>query len=86
MGGLVAYHWSWRTMQMGIAVAAMLVFLIMYLYLPETSQPNARGIDKLNEGLPIHEQKWKFTLLNPFANLALLRSPVVLSTVCFDLL
>ena len=80
-GGLVAYYWSWRAMQMGMFVTAIVAFFVIYLYLPETSQPNARGIDKLNEGLPVEEQKWRFTFLNPFQNLVLLRSPVVLSTV-----
>lgn len=72
-------------MQMGVFVTSIFAFLLVYVCLPETSQPNARGIDKLNEGLPIEEQKWTFTCLNPFASLALLRSPVVLSTVCLDL-
>ncbi|KZV62760.1 MFS general substrate transporter [Peniophora sp. CONT] len=79
-GGFVAYYWSWRAMQMSMFVTAILAFAVIYMCLPETSQPNARGIDKLNEGLPIEEQRWRFTFLNPFANLVLLRSPVVLST------
>lgn len=85
-GGFVAYYWSWRAMQMSMFVTAILAFAVIYMCLPETSQPNARGIDKLNEGLPIEEQRWRFTLLNPFANLVLLRSPVVLSTVCATLI
>jgi hypothetical protein len=50
-------------------------FVVMYFLFPETSQPGARGIDKL-EAKPA-----KFIFINPLRPLALLRSPNLLLIV-----
>jgi MFS family permease len=45
-GGLATHYASWRVMQLAIAVAAVLVFVLMLTSLPETAHPGARGVDR----------------------------------------
>jgi predicted MFS family arabinose efflux permease len=75
VGGFVSWYFSWRVMQFSIAAAALLALLAMSFLMPETSQPKARGVDKLEEDAS------KVVFLNPFKDLELLRSPNVLATV-----
>ena len=77
IAGISAYYWSWRTTQFQLFWAASLVFLLTYKFQPETSQPGARGIDKLIE----KEGTSRWVWLNPFKNVTLLRSPNVLLVV-----
>ena len=64
-------------MQALLGVVGLIAFGFMYFLFPETSQPGARGIDKLaSEGQPP-----KFTFINPLRPLALLRSPNLLLIV-----
>ncbi|KAI0035569.1 MFS general substrate transporter [Vararia minispora EC-137] len=84
IGGLVAHYASWRVMQLCLAISAVCLFCGMYTWLPETSQPRARGIDKLLEGEGAgSEKQWRWVWLNPFSDLALLRSPNLLA-VCLS--
>jgi len=57
------------------------LWLALYFWLPETSQPNTLGIDKLLEGEENGEKGWRWVWLNPFHDLALLRSPNILAVV-----
>ncbi|KAI0310281.1 major facilitator superfamily domain-containing protein [Amylostereum chailletii] len=81
LGGLAAHMSSWRAMQGALCVAGVVQLVSVYSFLPETSQPHSRGIDKLRdedrrEGVP--PRKCWF-VLNPFKSLTLLRSPNILA-------
>lgn len=71
-GGFTAHYSSWRVMQYAIGLAGLIMSVSMYAAFPETSHPGALGVDRLTA-----EQREKRgpVLLNPFASLALLRSP-----------
>ncbi|KAF8163980.1 MFS general substrate transporter [Pholiota molesta] len=77
VGGAVSHYFSWRIMQGSIGIIGLVAFFSMLLFFPETSQPGARGIDKLKieEG-----PKWRkrFIFVNPLRPMLLLRSPNLL--------
>ncbi|KAI0338590.1 MFS general substrate transporter [Trametopsis cervina] len=73
IGGVVAHHYSWRAMQYGISIFALICVVLMACFQPETSQPGVRGIDKARE----KGEKDRFVFLNPLRSLGLLRSPNV---------
>ena len=75
--GFAAYYYSWRSLQAFLGAFGLLEFILMYLLFPETSQPGARGIDKLAGRKPA-----RFVVINPLRPLALLRSPNLLLIVC----
>jgi hypothetical protein len=82
VGGFVAHYASWRVMQLILAIAATFLYILMYCLLPETSQPRARGIDKLFEAEgALGDKRCRWIWLNPFSDLALLRSPNILAVV-----
>ena len=64
-------------MQALLGVFGLIEFVFMYLLFPETSQPGARGIDKLI----LNNQPIKSVFINPLRPLALLRSPNLLLIV-----
>ncbi|KAH8100315.1 MFS general substrate transporter [Cristinia sonorae] len=70
-GGFAAEYYSWRIMQLSLLVSGLAVFTAVALFLPETSHPGTRGVEKHQVGKP----RWVW--LNPFKSLALLRSPNV---------
>ncbi|KAF8809325.1 MFS general substrate transporter [Phlegmacium glaucopus] len=74
VSGSAAFYYSWRAMQAFLGVIGLVEFGCMYFLFPETSQPGARGIDKLasEDGL---RHPAKFIFINPLRPLALLRSP-----------
>jgi MFS family permease len=74
LGGTVTYYFSWRTMQGSIGVMGLLVWVVILLFFPETTQPETRGVDmlRLKEGVNWRE---RFVFVNPLRPLALLRSP-----------
>ncbi|KAK0463404.1 MFS general substrate transporter [Armillaria novae-zelandiae] len=74
-GGWGAHYASWRWTQIALAFAGFVAFVLMFLFLPETSHPGSRGIDKMREADGALSKGWKWVWLNPFASLALLRSP-----------
>ncbi|TCD62516.1 hypothetical protein EIP91_006790 [Steccherinum ochraceum] len=71
IGGFFAEYYSWRIMQLALCIAGLVTLTLVSLFLPETSHPGSRGVDKLEDGKP----RWVW--LNPFKGLALLRSPNV---------
>lgn len=76
--GFTAHYSSWRVMQYAIGLAGLIMSVSMYAAFPETSHPGALGVDRLTA-----EQREKRgpVLLNPFASLALLRSPNLAAVV-----
>ncbi|KAF8888354.1 major facilitator superfamily domain-containing protein [Infundibulicybe gibba] len=70
-GGVAAHYASWRVMQLALAIAGFLAFVIMLLFFPETSHP-ARPASSL-------WRLWKPYFINPLRPLALLRSPNILA-------
>lgn len=79
-------------MQFLLFIASALLDLLMLVYLPETSQPRSRGIDKLLESESLLEgeddadgirkgkgRRWVW--LNPFQSVAMFRSPNLLAVV-----
>lgn len=73
VGGITAHYLSWRATQYGLCIAGAVSLALTYLFQPETSQPGTRGVEKLARA------RWVW--LNPFENLALLRSPNVFCIV-----
>jgi len=77
LGGLAARYASWRVLQLALGICGAALFVLVLMFLPETSWPRARGIDKLREaGGPI-DTRWCW-LRNPLRNISILRSPNVL--------
>ncbi|KAG2021362.1 multidrug transporter, variant 3 [Coprinopsis cinerea AmutBmut pab1-1] len=75
-GGYAAHYASWRLMQLGLGCIGFALWFAVLLWLPETSHPGTRGIEKIDaQSLP----RWRPVILNPLRPLALLRSPVMLS-------
>ena len=59
-------------------------FATFYVIFPETSQPGARGIEKMNAANGIDgSSSTSFIFINPLEPLWLLRSPSMLLTVSF---
>lgn len=61
-----------------LSLSGIILFIFMYLYLPETSHPNSRGVDR---ALRNPDGARKFVFVNPFGSLYLLRSPNVIAVV-----
>ncbi|KAF8916710.1 major facilitator superfamily domain-containing protein [Mucidula mucida] len=76
-GGWGAHYASWRWTQFCLGVAGLLTFLLLFTFLPETSHPESRGIDKYRAKLG-DSNGFKWVWLNPFASIAILRSPNIL--------
>ncbi|KAI0344938.1 MFS general substrate transporter [Trametopsis cervina] len=74
IGGTVAHYGSWRVMQFGLSVYSLICVIAVYFFLPETSQPGSRGIEKARE----KGENPRFVLLNPLRGLLLLKSPNIL--------
>ncbi|KAK0455358.1 MFS general substrate transporter [Desarmillaria tabescens] len=77
-GGWGAHYASWRWTQATLALAGFLTFVLMLFFLPETSHPGTRGIDKTHENVESAPKRWTWVWLNPLAPLALLRSPLLM--------
>ena len=67
-------------MQGILGFLGLIAFATIYFLFPETSQPGARGIEKLKAANKIDSSK-SFIFINPLQPLWLLRSPIMLSTV-----
>jgi hypothetical protein len=76
-------------MQFALLACGILSFLAVLFFLPETSHPQTRGIDKarmIEESSSGGEggrgrSGWKWVWVNPLASLWLLRSPNLLAVV-----
>lgn len=68
-------------MQSALAVAGFMTFALMAIWLPETSQPGTRGVDKATQSSDGETRRWKWVWLNPLASLGLLRSPNLMLVV-----
>ncbi|KAI9453731.1 major facilitator superfamily domain-containing protein [Russula earlei] len=77
VGGLAASHASWRVLQLILGMCGAALFVAKLLFLPETSWPRARGIDKLREAGDAGDVRWSY-LQNPFKHVSILQSPNVL--------
>ncbi|KAF4618476.1 hypothetical protein D9613_010062 [Agrocybe pediades] len=73
VGGWGAAYWSsgWRAVQAVLGLAGGLVFAVVYFFLPETSHPGTKGIDKLRSS----NSSVGFVFINPLRPMLLLRSP-----------
>lgn len=71
-GGLAARYASWRVLQLALGICSSALFVAMLLFLPETSWPRARGIDKEDA----HDGRFNW-LRNPFTHISICRSPNV---------
>ncbi|PCH38486.1 MFS general substrate transporter [Wolfiporia cocos MD-104 SS10] len=74
-GGTVTHYISWRAMPCILCLAGLVALLLTALYLPETSHPGKRGVDKLLSEDSSDAQRWRWVWLNPFSSLKLLQSP-----------
>lgn len=94
VGGALATYASWRLMQVLLAAMGLGITIVVFVYLPETSHPGVRGLDKWNaqrrvknieNGTHGEENKdkesWHWVWLSPLSTLTLLKSPVILLLV-----
>ena len=79
LGGAAVHFASWRALHFLFAFLAVVMFVVMYVFLPETSHPGERGAERM-----FGENKWRWRWLNPFSSLALLRAPNLLAVVRAD--
>ena len=68
-------------MQGILGLVGLIAFTTIYFDFPETSQPGARGIDKMKAANDEIDSSKSFIFINPLQSLWLLRSPIMLSTV-----
>ena len=78
--GWTTHYYSWRMMQGFLGLVGLIAFTTIYFLFPETSQPGARGIDKMKARNEIDSSK-SFIFINPLESLWLLRSPIMLAMV-----
>jgi len=87
--GVVAEYFSWRIMQLGLGFSGLFILLLVAIFLPETSIPGTRGIDKRRQELralgksadEVDHELGGFVWMNPFKALLLLKSPTLLAVV-----
>lgn len=81
------HYTSWRTLQLLLGVMGCVLFVVLYKFLPETSHPGERGIDKLKAkedsgpGSASSFRQYLPVFLNPLAPLGLMRYPNLLLVV-----
>ena len=74
-GGIATHYASWRHAQWAMFVMGLFAYLPVYLWMPETLDPEI-----LNRGK--ERSRWlTFLNINPFSSLSVLRSPNILILV-----
>lgn len=81
VGGWGAHYASWRLTQFCLGIAGLFTCLLMFFFLPETSHPGSRGIEKVWAASDSDKKPFKWVWLNPLSSLRLMRSPVLLLMV-----
>jgi MFS family permease len=89
LGGWLATYASWRVVQLSTAIMALIGFVMVVPFLPETIHPGTKGIEKLRmaeslrEGPSVQSSRtdWKFISLNPLRILLLLKNPILVIVV-----
>ena len=79
--GWITHYCSWRAMHGILGLLGLIAFTTFYFLFPETSQPGARGIDKMKAEHGSSSRS--FVFINPLRSLLLLRSPTMLIIVRF---
>jgi hypothetical protein len=79
--GWITHYCSWRAMHGVLGLLGLVAFTTIYFLFPETSQPGARGIDKMKSELGTSSRS--FVFINPLRSLWLLRSPIMFLIVRF---
>ena len=69
-------------MHVVLGLLGLIVFIIIYIFFPETIQPGATGLDKMKATNGI-DSSTPFKFVNPFESLWLLCNPSMLLTVRF---
>ena len=83
--GWTTEYYSWRVMQGMLGLVGLIAFITIYFFFPETSQPGARGIDKMKATGRINSSR-SLIFINPLRSIWLLRSPIMLSMVRFQII
>ncbi|KAF8499338.1 MFS general substrate transporter [Hysterangium stoloniferum] len=89
LGGSLATYSSWRVVPLGTAIIALINFVIVVLFLPETSHPGMRGIEKIRMAENLRQDPsvqgdrtgWRFILLNPLRIFLLLKNYILVTVV-----
>ncbi|KAF8499334.1 major facilitator superfamily domain-containing protein [Hysterangium stoloniferum] len=87
LGGWLATYSSWRVVPLGTATIALIDFVIVVLFLPETSHPGMRGVEKIRMAENLRQDPsvqsdrtgWRFILLNPLRILLLLKNSILVN-------
>jgi hypothetical protein len=83
--GWTTEYYSWRVMQGMLGLVGLIAFIAVYYFFPETSQPGARGIDKMKATDGTNSSR-SLIFINPLQSIWLLRSPIMLSMVRFQII
>lgn len=79
--GLAAQYASWRVMQFVVGIFGLTALGIIWTFLPETTHPGARGVDKLRQKAEPGKVRWTQYIVNPLSPLWLLRAPNIVAVV-----
>lgn len=80
-GGLAAQYASWRVMQFVVGIFGLTALGIIWTFLPETTHPGARGVDKLHQKAEPGKVRWTQYIVNPLSPLWLLRAPNIVAVM-----
>lgn len=81
-GSGITQYVSWRLMLIALGIATLVAFILVYVFLPETSQPDSLGLDILNKRLvEAGAPPRRVVYVNPLRSLGLLASPNLFSVI-----
>ena len=78
--GWITHSYSWRAVHVVLGLLGLIVLTTIFFLFPETIQPGETGIDKMKAANGI-DSSTRFTFINPFESLWLLRNPSMLLNV-----